>query len=184
MATGFPPRCAGRAFSGQYGLSTTEDPKSGRPRPKQIGALRGLVPFARPYAWQILVALIALIGAAGTTLAIGQAVRRMVDNGFGSAEGVLLDQYFVALFGVFALLAVFTFARYYTVTWLGERIVADIRDRVYRNVITLDRTFYEQTKTGEVMPASFGLVTTSITRPPANISRLRSAMDALDPTTV
>jgi len=96
-------------------------------------------------------AVIALTGAAAATLAIGQAVRRMVDNGFGTSDGQLLDEYFIALFGVFTLLAAFTFARYYTVTWLGERIVADIRKAVYRHVIGLDRNFYEQTKTGEVM---------------------------------
>lgn len=129
----------------------TNDEKSGRPKPKKISALRGLMPFARPYRLQIVFAVIALTGAAAATLAIGQAVRRMVDNGFGSSEGQLLDEYFIALFGVFTLLAAFTFARYYTVTWLGERIVADIRKAVYRHVIGLDRNFYEQTKTGEVM---------------------------------
>ncbi|MDF1720034.1 MAG: ABC transporter transmembrane domain-containing protein [Minwuia sp.] len=127
------------------------DEKSGRPKPKKINALKGLMPFVRPYRLQVGMAIVALTGAAATTLAIGQAVRRMVDNGFGTTEGQLLDQYFLALFGVFTLLAVFTFARYYTVTWLGERIVADIRKAVYRHVIDLDRRFYEQTKTGEVM---------------------------------
>lgn len=127
------------------------DEKSGRPKPRKVNALRGLMPFVRPYRMQVGFAVIALTGAAATTLAIGQAVRRMVDNGFGTSEGQLLDEYFLALFGVFTMLAFFTFARYYTVTWLGERIVADIRQAVYRHVIDLDRRFYEQTKTGEVM---------------------------------
>lgn len=131
--------------------TTTHDEKSGRPKPRKVNALRGLMPFVRPYRMQVGLAVIALTGAAAATLAIGQAVRRMVDNGFGTSEGQLLDEYFLALFGVFTMLAFFTFARYYTVTWLGERIVADIRQAVYRHVIDLDRRFYEQTKTGEVM---------------------------------
>ncbi|MEC9345646.1 MAG: ABC transporter transmembrane domain-containing protein [Pseudomonadota bacterium] len=137
----------GRAVSS----TTIHDEKSGRPRPKSVRALARLWPIARPYRLQIFGALLALTGAATMTLAIGQAVRRMVDHGFGTSEGELLDQYFIALFGVFAALAAFTFARYYLVTWLGERIVADIRNRVYAHVIGLDRAFYEQTRTGEVM---------------------------------
>ncbi|WP_417512820.1 ABC transporter transmembrane domain-containing protein [Minwuia sp.] len=131
------------------------DDKSGRPKPKKVNALVRLWPFARPYRPLILFAIVALVGAAGATLAIGQAVRRMVDYGFAApgeaANAGYLDEYFLALFGVFAMLAVFTFARYYTVTWLGERIVADIRNAVYAHVLRLDPSFFEKTKTGEVM---------------------------------
>ena len=136
-------------------MSGDNDEKSGRPKTRRVGALGQLWPFASPYKPLIAFAVIALVGAAGATLAIGQAVRRMVDYGFagpgdGAATGYL-DEYFLALFGVFALLAAFTFARYWAVTWLGERIVADIRDAVYRHVLRLDPAFFETTKTGEVM---------------------------------
>jgi len=136
-------------------VSGETDEKTGRPKSKRVGALKRLWPFARPYRPLMVFALLALIGAAGATLAIGQAVRRMVDNGFASpgvaTQPGYLDEYFLALFGVFALLAMFTFARYYSVTWLGERVVADIRDAVYAHVIRLDPAFFEKTKTGEVM---------------------------------
>lgn len=136
-------------------MSGETDEKTGRPKSKRVGALKRLWPFARPYRPLMVFALLALIGAAGATLAIGQAVRRMVDNGFASpgvaTQAGYLDEYFLALFGVFALLAMFTFARYYSVTWLGERVVADIRDAVYAHVIRLDPAFFEKTKTGEVM---------------------------------
>lgn len=136
-------------------MSGETDEKTGRPKSKQVGALKRLWPFARPYRPLIFFAVLALIGAAGATLAIGQAVRRMVDHGFASpgaaTQAGYLDEYFLALFGVFALLALFTFARYYSVTWLGERVVADIRDAVYAHVIRLDPAFFEKTKTGEVM---------------------------------
>ena len=136
-------------------MSGETDEKTGRPKSKRVGALKRLWPFARPYRPLMVFALLALIGAAGATLAIGQAVRRMVDNGFASpgvaTQPGYLDEYFLALFGVFALLAMFTFARYYSVTWLGERVVADIRDAVYAHVIRLDPAFFEKTKTGEVM---------------------------------
>ncbi|MCG8573615.1 MAG: hypothetical protein MI810_01930, partial [Flavobacteriales bacterium] len=87
-------------------MSNTDSAKLDRPKPKSVKGLSRLWRFARPYRFRIFVALIALTGAAGSTLAIGQAVRRMVDNGFGQAgEGQFLDEYFIALFGVFALLA-------------------------------------------------------------------------------
>lgn len=136
-------------------MSGEIDEKSGRPKPRKVGALGRLWPFARPYRGLIAFAVLALTGAAAATLAIGQAVRRMVDYGFAgpgdAATSGYLDEYFLALFGVFALLALFTFARYYAVTWLGERIVADVRNAVYAHVLRLDPSFFEQTKTGEVM---------------------------------
>jgi ATP-binding cassette subfamily B protein len=136
-------------------VSGETDDKTGRPKAKKVGALRQLWPFARPYRPLIFFAGFALVGAASATLAIGQAVRRMVDNGFVSAadqgQAAYLNEYFIALFGVFALLAAFTFARYWAVTWLGESVVADIRNAVYAHVVRLDPSFFEQTKTGEVM---------------------------------
>ena len=136
-------------------MSGETDEKTGRPKSKQVGALKQLWPFARPYRPLIVFAIFSLVGAASATLAIGQAVRRMVDNGFVSAGDQAhpgyLNEYFLALFGVFALLAAFTFARYWAVTWLGERVVADVRNAVYAHVLRLDPSFFEKTKTGEVM---------------------------------
>ena len=81
---------------------------------------------------------------------IGQAVRRVVDHGFGSG-GIFIDQYFLALLGVVAVLAAATYGRFYLVTWLGERVVADLRKAVYDHVISLSPAFFETTRTGEVL---------------------------------
>jgi ATP-binding cassette subfamily B protein len=116
----------------------------------RVGALRGLLPFLKPYAKVLLAALAALVVAAGAVLAIGQAIRRVVDHGF-AGDGALIDQYFLALLGVVAVLAVATFGRYYFITWLGERVVADLRQAVYGHVVGLSPAFFEATRTGEVL---------------------------------
>ena len=116
----------------------------------KVAALRRLAPFLRPYARVVLGALLALVLAAGAVLMIGQAIRRIVDHGF-AGDGALIDQYFLALLGVVALLAAATFGRFYLVTWLGERLVADLRKAVYDHVIGLSPAFFEMTRTGEVL---------------------------------
>ncbi len=94
---------------------------------------------------------IALVIAAGATLGFGQALRLVVDHGFDPQNADQLNFYFLAVLGVVGALAVATFARHYLVSWLGERVVADIRRAVYSHVIGLSPEFYEVTRTGEVM---------------------------------
>ena len=106
--------------------------------------------FVRPYKLQASGALVALVVAAGTTLYIGQAIRALLDKGF-SAGTESLDQVFIALMGVVALLAVATFSRYFLVSWIGERVIADIRKAVFNHVLTLNPAFFEITRTGEVL---------------------------------
>ena len=93
---------------------------------KKIGALRGLAPFIAPYRGMLILASIALVVTATVSLVLPLAVRRVID-GFSSGNLVLLDQYFGASIGIAVLLAVGTGVRYYFVTRLGERVVADIR---------------------------------------------------------
>ncbi len=121
-----------------------------REQRRSVAGLRRILPFVVPYKWTVVGAGIALVIAAGSVLAIGQAIRRVIDHGFGQ-EQVLIDQYFLALLGVVCVLAAATFARYYLVTWLGERIIADIRGAVYDHVIGLSPAFFETTRTGEVL---------------------------------
>jgi len=125
-----------------------------------LAALRGLLPFLRPYRRQFLLAGIALLVAAGATLAIPYAFKQMIDHGFGAAAGVgaatggsirNVNATFLALFGVASVLAVATAARFYMVSWLGERVTADIRAAVYRHVVEQSPEFYETTRTGEVL---------------------------------
>ena len=128
---------------------TTRDAKKG-----SIATLRGLAPFLAPYKRQFAMAGVALLVAAGATLAIPYAFRQMIDLGFGAAgskSAEHIDLYFLALFGVSLVLAVATAARHYTVSWLGERVTADIRNAVYRHVVTQSPQFFEITRSGEVL---------------------------------
>ncbi|NHF73956.1 ABC transporter transmembrane domain-containing protein [Paracoccus xiamenensis] len=120
-----------------------------RPSSRRVGALSALWPFVRPYRATALAALGALILTAGISLILPLAVRRVVD-GFdvGSA---LLDKYFAAALLIVAALALGTGARYYLVTRLGERVVADIRKAVFDRVIGLSPAFFERVITGEIV---------------------------------
>ncbi len=128
------------------------EPRTGaeeRAASRRVGALGALIPFMRPYAGQILLATLALVLTAAVSLALPVAVRRVVD-GFG--EGAqLLDSYFAAALGIAALLAVGTGLRYWLVTRIGERVVADIRRAVFDRVIGLSPAFFERILTGEVL---------------------------------
>jgi len=136
---------------------TTETAAAGAapPRKGALAALKGLLPFLRPYGRQFLFAGIALFVAAGATLAIPYAFKQMIDHGFsasaGAAGAASVNATFLALFGVAAVLAVATAARFYTVSWLGERVTADIRSAVYRHVVEQSPEFFEATRTGEVL---------------------------------
>jgi ATP-binding cassette subfamily B protein len=122
-----------------------------RPKSRNVAALGRLWPFMRPYRWTMLGAGVALVAAATATLAIGQALRRLVDMGFSAQSSAFIDQYFAAVMGIVAILAVATFARYYCVSWLGERVVADIRKAVYSRVVHMSPGFFETTPTPEVL---------------------------------
>lgn len=121
-----------------------------RERSKEIGALAALWPFMKPYGVMIALAGIALVTTAMMSLVLPLAVRRVVDN-FDIAESGLLDGYFAAALGIAALLAVGTALRYYFVTRLGERVVADIRVAVFDRMISMSPAFFERIMTGEVL---------------------------------
>jgi ATP-binding cassette, subfamily B, bacterial len=115
-----------------------------------VGALRGLVPFLWPYRGLVAMAMLALILTASISLILPLAVRRVVD-GFNSANAALLDKYFGAALAIAALLAVGTGLRYYLVTRLGERVVADIRRALFDRVLGMSPAFFERILTGEVL---------------------------------
>jgi ATP-binding cassette subfamily B protein len=115
-------------------------------------SLRGLVPFLKPYRWQLSLAVVFLLLAAGATLAFPVALRYLMDRAMGSqANAQDAVNSFIGLFALAAALAVFSAARYFSVTWLGERITADIRNRVYGHVLMQGPDFYETTHSGEVL---------------------------------
>ena len=121
-----------------------------REKSKKVGALSGLIPFLRPYKHMVILSGLALVLTAAISLILPLAVRRVVD-GFSEDNTALLDQYFGAALGIAAALAVGTGLRYYLVTRLGERVVADIRKAVFERVITLSPAFYERIMTGEIL---------------------------------
>jgi len=121
-----------------------------REKSKRMGALRGLVPFVAPYRLLAYGALGALVLTACVSLALPLAVRRVVD-GFAADNAALLDQYFGAALLISVLLALGTGARYYLVTRLGERVVADIRRAMFDRVLGMSPSFFENILTGEVL---------------------------------
>jgi ATP-binding cassette subfamily B protein len=131
-------------------MSDTTTTADDRPKSKQVGALRGLAPFLWPYRGLLLLALLALVLTASVSLILPLAVRRVVD-GFNSGDAALLDQYFGAALVIAALLAVGTGLRYYLVTRLGERVVADIRRALFDRVLGMSPAFFERIMTGEVL---------------------------------
>ncbi len=125
-------------------------PAEERPKSHNIASLKGLVPFLRPYRGTIIGVALALIAAAGFTLVLPVAFRRVID-GFARGNIALIDNYFIALFGVALALALATAARFYLVTRLGERMIADLREAVFSHVVGLAPAFYERVMTAEVI---------------------------------
>ena len=116
-----------------------------------IGPLSRLWQFVSPHRRTLALALVVLVIAAAAALALPVAVRQMIDLGFSRSNTEHIDRYFLLLFAVAAVLGLFTAARFYLVSWLGERVVADIRSAVYRHVIGMSPAFFEVTRTGEVL---------------------------------
>ncbi|WP_287815346.1 ABC transporter transmembrane domain-containing protein, partial [Pseudomonas sp.] len=117
---------------------------------RQRRALRLALHFLRPYRWRALAALVALVLTAGITLSMGQGIRLLVDQGFLTQSPALLNR----SIGVFLLLvlalAAGTFTRFYLVSWIGERCVADIRQQVFDHLIYLHPGFYEHNRSSEI----------------------------------
>jgi ATP-binding cassette subfamily B protein len=124
-------------------------------------ALRLLLPHLRPYLPRALAAGAALLVAALMTLALGQGVARLVDGGLSAGSGPGLDAAAALMFAIVAALAAATAARYWLVSWLGERIAADLRRRVYDHVLTLSPGYFDTARTGDIlsrMTADVGLL--------------------------
>ncbi|MGV8804407.1 MAG: ABC transporter transmembrane domain-containing protein [Polaromonas sp.] len=131
-------------------LSSRSAPAKGSPR-----SLSGLAPFLHPYRGRIALAVLFLVLAAVATLVFPLALRGLIDGGMSAdAKGerlLALRTHFFELFGVAAALGLFSAARFYTVSWLGERITADLRNAVYSHVVRQSPEFFETTQTGEVL---------------------------------
>lgn len=122
-----------------------------RPTSKNLRQLRMLWRFIRPYRSRVGVAAVALVVAASSVLAIGQGLRLVIDRGIAAGNAGLLDEALIGLFVVIVVMAAATFGRFYMVTWLGERVTADIRRAVFDHILALSPSFFELTRTGEVI---------------------------------
>ena len=128
-------------------------------RARKISALAGLWPFLRPYRARVALAFVLLCLASATILLVPLAFRDLIDFGFGERErqggrllGALsLNGHFIALFGLASIWALAVAARYYTVSWVGERVTADLRNAVYARVLAQSPQFFETLQTGEVL---------------------------------
>ncbi|MEM1199421.1 MAG: ABC transporter transmembrane domain-containing protein [Pseudomonadota bacterium] len=128
-----------------------EDQAERRPKGKSLRPLLRLLPFVLRYKAAMVLAFIALTVAAAVTLAVPIAIRRVIDEGFSRDNASMVDNYFLAMMAVVFALAVASSARFYLVTWLGERVVVDLRTAVFEHLTLLSQSFYEITRTGEVL---------------------------------
>ena len=122
-----------------------------RPKSKSLKPLRSLWPFITPYWGTLVFALGALLIASIAMLSLPVAIRLVIDSGLAADNAAVIDQYFFGLLGVAAVFGCFAALRFYLVTWLGERVVADIRSQTFANVVRLDPAYFETTQTGEVL---------------------------------
>ncbi len=130
----------------------TKIPSESEEKPKgNIKSLRLLGNYLRPYRLQITGAIIALFFTSGAVLGMGTGVRHLVNEGLSKGNSELLNQSFYVIYGVIFVLALATYARYSLVSWVGEKVVADIRNDIYQNIVRLHTGYFETTRTGELM---------------------------------
>jgi ATP-binding cassette, subfamily B, bacterial len=118
---------------------------------KRLTPLKALKPFVKPYLGMIVAAGLALIVAAAATLVLPAAVRGVIDHGFSAEDAANIGRYFLALIAVAGIMGLASATRFYLVTWIGERITADVRSRVFSHVLSLSPSFFETTRTGEIL---------------------------------
>ncbi|HVI13768.1 MAG TPA: ABC transporter transmembrane domain-containing protein [Pseudolabrys sp.] len=156
-----------RFSSDGRGLDVEAAPRPEEPRRLKLKPLTRLAPYIVRYRGRALAALIALIVAALTTLIVPVAVRRMIDFGFSDKAVQLIDSYFAVMIAVVAVLAISSAMRYYLVTTLGERIVADLRSDVFAHLTQLSASFFDTARTGEI-----------VSRLTADTTQIKSAVGA------
>src|SRR5262245_5025238 len=139
------------AQSSEQVVENIERQAERRAKSKNVAPLRALKPFILPYRGMIAAAAVALIIAAAATLILPIAVRGVIDHGFSTEDASRIGQYFLALIAVAAVMGAASAIRFYLVTWIGERVTADVRSRIFSHVLSLSPSFFESTRTGEVL---------------------------------
>ncbi len=120
-------------------------------KPRRLSSLRKLVPFIGPYKTQALGAGIALVFTALITLTLGQGVKQLIDQGFVAGSTGNLNRITLVMIGLIVLMSVGTFVRFYLVSWIGERVTADIRKAVFDHIVALHPDYFETNRSGEIM---------------------------------
>jgi ATP-binding cassette subfamily B protein len=128
-------------------MSSSED----RPRAKSLNPLRALLPFLRPYRGTMIAAAFALLMAAAAMLALPMALRQLIDHGLAARDSGTINLYFIGFLAAAVAFGLFAALRFYLVSWVGERVVADLRTAIYRRVVRMDPLFFETTRVGEVL---------------------------------
>lgn len=128
-----------------------QPPIEARPGSRNLRVLAQLLIFLQPYRRQLILAAVALVIAAGSLLGFGVVLRGMVDYGLGSGSTQELNRALLLFLAIVSVMAVSVAARVYWVTWIGERVVADVRRAVFNQVLRLEPAFFEVTRTGEVI---------------------------------
>lgn len=118
---------------------------------KRFGGLAILGPYLRPYRGRVLLALLSLLVAAGTVLAFGACLRALIDRGFAQGRPDILNYALASLLAVAVVLAIASGARFYLVSWLGERVVGDLRRDLFAHVVRLGPAWFEIKRSGDVM---------------------------------
>src|ERR1700748_1919286 len=108
---------------------------SGRPKSRSVTPLRAVLPFLRPYRWHILAGFLALLCSSTATLVLPFFARGLLDHGFSAREAGEVGRYFLAFIAAAGVMGVAGATRFYFVTWLGERVTADVRTAVFANVL-------------------------------------------------
>jgi ATP-binding cassette subfamily B protein len=126
-------------------------PVSEHQKGRRLKPLLSLLPYIARYRWRAIAALIALLVAAVTTLLVPIALRRMIDFGFSRESANLIDSYFAVMIAIVAVLALASASRFFLVTTLGERIVADLREGVFGHLVSLSLAYFDEAKSGELV---------------------------------
>ena len=151
-----------------------ELPAAGAPAARRLNALGGLWPFLLPYRSKLLLAFVLLCLGSAATLVVPLALRDLIDHGF--VAGKAMHSYFIVLFGIALFWGFAVASRFYFVSWIGERVVADLRSAIYRSMLSQSPEYFETTKTGEVLSRLTGDTTLVQTVVGSSISMgLRSA---------
>lgn len=118
--------------------------------PKKLSSLFYLLSYLKPYKWRWITAMAALLFTASLTLLMGQGVKLLIDSGFGEGSLALLNQAVLVLLALAFLMSLGTFTRFYLVSWLGERVSADIRTAVFNHIVNLHPSYFETNRSGEI----------------------------------